>query len=324
MFLEGIYRVWLDVVNLFIKKRKEDAVAQLNYHHLYYFYVTAKQGGVSSASKVLHITPQTVSGQISALEAYLGVELFERSGKKLLLNEHGRLAYSYAEDIFSLGEELLGNLLGERPGYKLSLRIGITDVIPKVLAYDLLKELLRQETTELICKEGDLDSLLIGMATNSVDLILSDRPATPGTKVRAYNHLLGESGLSFLAKKTLSKKLSENFPQCLHHQPFLMHGDRSTLKQSLSAWFKQKGIAPNIVAEFDDSALLKHFGQGGFGVFVAPTCVEGFVKKEFDLGVVGRTSDITERFYVISPERKVERLELIELQQQAAKIFKNA
>jgi len=279
---------------------------QLNYHHLYYFFVTAREGSIMRAAELLHLTPQTVSGQISTFEDYLGKKLFDRKGKRLILNQQGQYVYSYAEDIFSLGAELLQNLKQQEPGSQLLFTIGVTDIIPKVLAFDLFKTCLdHEENLKLVCKEGDLDSLLVDLALNKIDIIFSDQPLPPGANVKAYNHFVGETGMTFFADPSLSKKMQGEFPQSLDKFPMLLPGEKSTQRVELTAWFDRLNIVPDIVAEFEDSALMKLFGQSGYGVFCAPSPIAEHVAEQYQVDVIGASSEITEDFYLISPERKL-------------------
>jgi len=279
---------------------------QLNYHHLYYFFVIAREGSIVNAAKQLHLTPQTISGQLSAFEDYLGTPLFDRKGKRLILNETGKMAFNYAEDIFALGNELQHSLKTQQQGQQQVFSVGVTDVIPKVFAFDLLKNCFDEsDDLRLVCTEGDLDSLLADLALSKLDLIISDRPLPPGSHVRAYNHSLGDSGLTFYADKRTARRLIRRFPQSLDQHPFLICGEKSTQKISLMSWFDELQINPKIVAEFDDSALMKFFGQSGFGVFCTPSTIEEHVTRQYNVSVVGRTSDISEQFYAISPERKL-------------------
>lgn len=279
---------------------------QLNYHHLYYFYVTAREGSIMRAAELLHLTPQTVSGQIATFEDYLGKKLFDRKGKRLILNQQGQFVYSYAEDIFSLGSELLQNLKQKDSGHHLHFTIGVTDIIPKVLAFDLFRTCLdHDDNLKLVCKEGDLHSLMADLALNKLDLIFSDQPLPPGGNVKAYNHFVGETGLAFFANPSNATALRADFPKSLHQTPFLLPGEKSTQRVELTAWFDRLGIVPDVVAEFEDSALMKLFAQSGYGVFGAPATIAQHVTQQYDLEVIGTTQDITEDFYLISPERKL-------------------
>ncbi|MCG8672632.1 MAG: transcriptional activator NhaR [Pseudomonadales bacterium] len=297
-------------------------MSQLNYHHLYYFYVIAREGSIVNASKKLHLTPQTVSGQLSAFEDYLGTQLFDRKGKRLLLNATGKLTFSYAEDIFALGNELQHALHSSEVGQQVIFTVGVTDVIPKVFTFDLLKTCFEiDESIRLVCREGDLDSLLADLAISRVDIVISDRQLTPGSPIKAYSHLLGETGLTFYADKRSSRKLSKNFPQSLDQESFLICGDKSNQKHNLLSWFETLQISPKIVAEFDDSALMKFFGQAGFGVFCTPSTIEQHIIQQYNVSTIGRTEDVGERFYAISPERKLKHPGVKHLVEAAKRMF---
>lgn len=295
---------------------------QLNYNHLRYFYAVASEGSIVKASELLHISPQTISGQLTVFEEYLGVKLFDRKGKRLLLNDMGKQVYSYAEDIFALGAELQQTIKAQDTTQHAVFSVGVTDVIPKILAVDILENSFQLDTpTKLVCREGDFNSLLSELALNKLDLILADRPLTPGTPVRAYNHFLGECGLSFYASTKTAKKLQKTFPQSLHQYPFLTCGDKSNQKINLQSWFEREQVYPTTIAEFDDSAMMKYFGQSGYGVFCTPSIIEEHVTKQYGVSTIGRTTQITERFYAISPERKVKHPAVKMLVEAAQAIF---
>ncbi|MDE1460796.1 transcriptional activator NhaR [Spartinivicinus poritis] len=297
---------------------------QLNYNHLRYFYTVANKGSIAKASELLHISPQTISGQLTVFENYLGVKLFDRKGKRLVMNDMGKLVYSYAEDIFALGNELQQSLKAQDASQQVVFNIGVIDVIPKILAVNILENSFQlEDPTKLICREGDFSALLSELALNKLDLILSDRPLTPGVPIRAYNHFLGECGLSFYASNKVAKTLKKTFPQSLHQHPFLICGDKSNQKINLQSWFDQEQIYPTTVAEFDDSAMMKYFGQSGYGVFCTPSIIEAHVTQQYGVSVIGRTTQVTERFYAISPERKVKHPGVKLLVEAAQEIFTN-
>ncbi|NVK25889.1 MAG: transcriptional activator NhaR [Gammaproteobacteria bacterium] len=281
-------------------------MAKLNYHHLQYFHAIVKHGSIATAAKALHITPQTLSSQLHLLEEQLGGELFDRVGKRLLLNDVGRVTYNYAKEIFDLGDELLQSLATNSTGSSSKFHIGVTDVVAKVLFYNFLKAIYTMdEPVKVICKETSLEVLVGELATNKLDAIFSDTPLPTGSALKAYSHMVGKSGLSFFAHKSLADELSKEFPQSLHLQPFFMAGEGTNQRLSVLSWFDQLGISPDIIGEFDDSALAKYFGQAGFGVFCGPTLIEKNILDQFDVALVGRTTDITENYYLISPERKI-------------------
>lgn len=278
----------------------------INYKHLHYFWVVAKEGSISRASERLHITPQTISGQLSLLEENLGEALFNRVGRNLELTETGRLALSYADEIFSLGgelEEVVRNVPEDRP---LVFKVGVADVVPKSIAYRLLAPALQlPESVRIVCRENDIGSLLAELALHKIDLVIADSPIPPGVNVRGYNHQLGECGVSFLAVPKLADKLGKNFPDSLKGAPLLMPSNITVVQSRLLKWFDQLHIQPRIVGEFDDSALMKAFGQAGTGVFIAPTVIAAEVEKQYGVISIGQTDEVREQFYAISVERKI-------------------
>lgn len=281
-------------------------MAQLNYHHLYYFYVTAREGSIVAAANKLHVTPQTVSGQLATFEDYLNAPLFDRKGKRLVLNTAGKLALKYAEDIFALGHDLLETLTQNRDQRIATFTLGITDVVPKVLAFDLVSPVLESfDQTRFIYREGDMDSLLADLSINRLDLIIADRPVPPGANVKAFSHAMGETGMSFFAKPGYPRELVDEFPDSLSGIPMLLPSDKSSLKTSLLSWFERRNIEPQIYAEFDDSALLKLFGQQGYGIFCAPSCIGAHIASQYNVECIGHTDEVIERLYAISPEREL-------------------
>ncbi|MGK0375601.1 MAG: LysR family transcriptional activator of nhaA [Arenicella sp.] len=279
---------------------------QLNFNHLQYFYAVAKEGSVTRAADSLHVTPQTVSGQLATFEEYIGAPLFERHGKRLEPNSLGQAALRYAEDIFNLGNELSRTLASHDVGQVANFNVGIVDAIPKVMVFEMLNDCFDIESRFILeCHEGDLSSLLADLSMNKLDLIISDQALPIGVSVRAINHYLGQSGVTFFATKKDCAKYQSDFPQSLHKAPFLMPGRNSAQHKNLLSWFVQSKIAPKIVAEFDDSALLKFFGQTGRGVFCVATAVERDVLAQFEVAIIGRIDAVSDRYYGISPERKI-------------------
>ena len=278
----------------------------MNYKHLQYFWVVAKSGSIARASEKLHITPQTISGQLSLLEENLQKSLFSRVGRTLELTETGRLVLNYADEIFSLGgelEEMLRNLPENKP---LLFKVGIADVVPKSIAYRLLNPALQlAEPVRLICREGSVDSLLAQLAIHKLDLVIADRPHPNAINIRGYNHPLGDCGVTFFASPQLASKLVGDFPQNLNAMPLLLPGEMTVTRNQLINWLDGQHIYPNIIGEFDDSALMKAFGQTGTGVFTSPTPIAKEVKKQYGVTIIGQTEEIREQFYAISVERKV-------------------
>lgn len=255
---------------------------------------------------MLHLTPQTISGQLRELEEQIGAKLFRKSGRNLVITESGQTVFSYADEIFRLSNELQDVLAGRMPGSPLSLNVGIAMVVPKLLAYRVLAPALTlAEPVRLVCHEAPLPDLLADLSVHKLDLVLADSPISPTLNVRAYNHVLGETGISFFAARSEAGKYSSGFPQSLNGAPVLMPTKSSALRRSLGLWLDQQDIAPLIVAEFEDRALMKAFGEAGVGIFTSPTAVDEDVISKYDTAVIGRTEEVKERFYAISSERRI-------------------
>jgi len=298
-------------------------MGNINYKHLRYFWAVAKGGGIVRAAELLHVTPQTVSGQVGRLEKELGTELFERSGRKLVLTAAGRTALGYAEEIFQLGDELRAILTGadgvSRP---LQLTVGVAEVVPKLITYRLLEPALGMNTpVRLVCREAKLDSLLADLAVHKLDMVLTDRPMPHATNVSAFNHLLGECGVTFFASTVTADTFRNEFPQSLHEASVLFPAADTALYGSLRQWFQQLRITPIVVGEFDDSALMKAFGQAGVGVFCAPSVIEKEVRQQYDVEVIGHTKKIRERFYLISTERRLRNPAVVAVSNAAQQII---
>ena len=290
----------------------------LNYNHLLYFWTTVREGGIARAAQVLHITPQTISGQIKLLEQQLKGALFEKQGRRLAPTDLGKVAYEYAEEIFSRGLELASVLRGAVPIGRRPVTVGVSDLVPKLVAWRVLAPLLQGEQPfRLVCHEGPLDILLGELATHRLDLVLSTSPVQPESGIRAFSHPLGESPLEFFASRPLASKLRKDFPRSLDRAPFLLPTERSVSRRMLDEWFEKQGITPTIVGEFDDSALTKTFAQQGVGVIAAPTAIETEIAAQFGLVVVGRTRDLTARFYAITTERRLRHPAVVAITERA-------
>lgn len=278
----------------------------LNYHHLLYFWMVAKEGGISRAAKQLHLAQPTLSSQIKKLEKSLGATLFERVGRSMVLTETGQTVYRYADEIFTLGRELTDTLKGRPSEKRLRLTVGVPDVLPKLVVYQLLKPALSlKEHVQFECYEGKLNELLAELALHRLDIVLADSPLTPQSHVRAFNHMLGECGVTIFGTSDLSKQHRRGFPESLRNAPMLLPTQNTSLRRELERWFDEHEIRPNVVHEFEDSAILKVFGQAGEGLFAAPTAIESQVAKQYLVRVVGRIPEVKERFYAISVERRL-------------------
>lgn len=278
----------------------------MNFKHLYYFWAAAKAGGVMRAGEQLHTTPQTLSTQIKLLEERLGCALFRKKGRHLELTEEGRIALGYADQIFALGAELEAALGRSGEGASaLPFRVGIADQVPKAIAYRLVEPALKVPHIRLIAHEGKLQDLLGQLSVHRLDLVIADEPMGKSVSVKAYNHALGTTAMSFFAAPALKRSLKEGFPKCLDGAPFLSQGSSSAMRQRLDLWLVEQGLHPHVVGEFDDAALMKAFGGKGQGVFMSPTVLEDETCEQYDVKVLGRTEALVEEFYAISVERRI-------------------
>ncbi len=279
---------------------------RLNYHHLQYFWLVAKEGGLAAAGRILRLSPATLSGQIRSLEETVGHRLFTKQGRKLVLTEVGHVTYRYADEIFSLGRELTDVLEHRVLPSATVFSVGLVEALPKMVVRRLLEPVLSsQPPARLVCHEGSLEALSAGLASHAYDLLLADVPLPAGTAVRAYNHMLGECGVTFFGRGEEASRLRNGFPESLNQAPMLLPATSSALRRELEAWFDTCGVIPHVVAEFEDSALLKAFGADGHGVFCAPSIIAADVAKMYHVTKIGETRDVMERFYAISPERRI-------------------
>lgn len=276
----------------------------LNYNHLLYFHTIAREGTIARAAESLHLTPQTLSGQLKVLEEAIGTPLFDRVGRGLVLSKAGRVVNQYAEHIFSVGEELAHWVSRGESKVTDSLNVGVVNSIPKLVAHSVLRTGLELDLpVRLVCKEDTLQALLADLSVHRLDLVLSDRPIPIGFSVKAFNHLLGESPVSVFGTESLADKYTDNFPRSLDGAPMLLPVTGSAQRRSLDGWFEEIGVAPKIVAEFDDSALLKAFGEASAGVFPAPLAIARQIEQTYHAREIGPAGAVKETYYAISPER---------------------
>lgn len=278
----------------------------MNYKHLHYFWIVAKAGGITRASERLHLTPQTISGQLTLFEETLGEKLFSRNGRRFELTETGRLVLSYADEIFTLGQELEETLHHSPTGRPLQFRVGVTDAVPKSVAYQLLEPAMATaDPPRIVCREGKVTTLLAELAVHRLDIVIADGPMPSTVDVRGFNHFLGECGITFFAAAELARRHSGAFPECLDGAPLLVPGEDVAIRPKLAHWLSDRNILPRIIGEFDDGALMKAFGQAGVGIFPAPTAIAEQVMRQYDVVDIGSTSEVVEQFYAISVERKL-------------------
>ncbi len=278
----------------------------LNYHHLRYFWVVAKEGGLKKAAEKLHVSQPSISEQIKDLEEALGEPLFRRSGRSNVLTDSGQIVLRYAEEIFGLGAELM-RAVKQRPGLQ-SLRfyVGVADALPKLVVNDILKPVLTMpQTVHIICREGKMEDLLAQLAAHRLDIVLADEPASSSLKFKAFTHLLGESGVCFCAAPRLAARLRKGFPASLDGAPALLPAENTALRRSLEQWFQQQQIRPRVVAEFDDAALMKVLAVDGRGFAPIPAVVADEAISRYELQKAGSTQECKEQFYAITAERRI-------------------
>lgn len=290
----------------------------LNYTHLMYFWTVAREGSIARAAEVMHLTPQTISGQIKLLEESISEPLFAKAGRGLVLTETGHVVKQYADEIFLLGQELTYRLKTKQALIPTTMNVGIVDSTPKLVALRVLKPAFElEDPIKVVCREGSLEQLLSDLAIHKLDLIISDRPVPSGTHVKAYNHPLGSSSISFFSNKKNAPQYQDNFPSILHNEPMLLAVNESPTRRALEEWFDNLDISPRVLAEFDDSALLKAFGEAGLGIFPAPTAIADEVCEMYNAEKIGTADSVVENYFAISPERKLKHPAVLSLTQSA-------
>jgi len=278
----------------------------LNYHHLLYFWTVVKEGGVSAAAQALHVAQPTVSAQLRTLERSLGQKLFERHGRRLALTTHGEGVFRYADEIFSLGRELLQTVKGEPHAAPRRFRVGVSDALPKLTTYRLLEPaLVMQPALRLHVRIDKTERLLGELAIHALDLVIADAPMTPSLRVRAFNHLLGETSVSIFGTAELVRTVRRRFPASLAGAPMLLQTSNTAVRQSLDQWFDVHGIEPHVVGEVEDMAMLQTLGEHGLGLFVAPTVVRAEICRRYRVACAGELEKVREKFYAISVERRI-------------------
>lgn len=290
----------------------------LNYHHLLYFWVVAREGSIKKACEKLHLTQPTISSQLQALEDSLGHSLFIRQPRGLQLTDVGRLVFRYSEEIFSLGQEMTQTLKGQPSNRPIQLRVGVIDSLPKMIVYELLEAALKSDKPcHLVCEEGKLEQLLSELAIHQLDLVLSDIPVPPTIRIQAFNHLLGESGVLLFGCPQLAKKYRNNFPKSLDNAPLLLPKSHTSLRKEVDSWFALHEIRPPVVGEFEDSAMQKAFGQAGLGIFPGSAIMKEEICRQYQVEVVGEMENVIQRFYAHTVERRLKNPAVIAISQLA-------
>ena len=292
----------------------------LNYHHLKYFWTVAKEGGLRAAAEKLNVSQPSICAQVKSLEESLGESLFRRQGRGLVLTETGHLVFGYADEIFSLGMELASAVKQTPTLRRLRLNVGISDSFPKLLSYQLIKPLLEAKPPVLlICREGKNEDLLGQLATHRLDIVLMDEPAPAALKFKAFNHELGNCGVSFCVHRKLAKTMKGAFPKCLDRAPALLPAQTSNVRRSLDKWFQAVRVQPEVIAEFEDAALTKVVATGGMGFIVVPTVVEREAVERYGFKVLGRTHECREYYYAVTAERRMSHPAVVKLTEMAQK-----
>jgi LysR family transcriptional activator of nhaA len=290
----------------------------LNYHHLFYFWVVAREGGLTQAGKVLKLSHPTLSAQVRALERSMGEELFTRVGRRLVLTSTGRTVFRYADEIFALGREMVDTIQGRATGKPMRLNVGVADAVPKLIVKRLLEPAFElDESVRIVCREDRHEQLLTDLALHALDLVIADAPVPPGSNVRVFHHLLGESGVSIFGVPKLASRYRRGFPKSLEGAPMLLPLEGFSLRRSLNAWFDQERIRPEVAGEFEDNALLEVFGADGAGLFPASSAVAREVERRYGVELLGPAEHVRERFYAISAERRLKNPAVVAISETA-------
>ncbi|MGE0387173.1 MAG: transcriptional activator NhaR [Gammaproteobacteria bacterium] len=294
----------------------------LNYKHLYYFWVIASEGGISRAAERLFLTPQTLSGQLARLEESVGEKLFKRSGRRMVLSDTGEIVFRYADEMFRIGAELTDVVRGRLPAGAGELRVGISDVVPKLVAYRVLEPVLKLDPpVRLSCRDGKLEELLVELSRHRLDLVLSDSVAPNAAAMRVFSHRLGRSAVGMFAAGALALRYKRDFPNCLDGAPMLLPGRTTAVRRAIDRWVERCGIAPLVKGEFEDSALLKTFGAAGVGVFAASTIIEPQVVAQYGARALGRAEGVAEEYYAITVERRIRHPAIAAITAQARELL---
>lgn len=278
----------------------------INYHHLLYFWTVAREGSIARACEQLHLTQPTISGQLRKLEQAVGGKLYERAGREIALTDLGQMVFRYADEIFTVGRELMDAVRGQSTGRRLRLRVGVPDYMPKLIVYRLLAPAFAlDEPVQVVCTEGKMDRLLAQLAVHELDVVLADSPAGSMVRIRSFNHPLGECDVAFYGTTKLKKKYKSGFPDSLNEAPILLPTENTTLRRSIDHWLISQEVHPDVVGEFEDTALMKVFGEAGLGLVPAPTVIEAEISHQFGLEIVEIIPQVREQFYAITVERKL-------------------
>lgn len=280
--------------------------SDINFRHLFYFWVVAKEGGITRAAERLHLAVQTISSQLTLLEQSLGKTLFSQQGRRLVLTEAGRLALGYADQIFLLGEQMQ-EALNEADSGRIRLTVGISDSLPKLSAYRMLEAATAiDKKVHLVCYEDQFEALLAELALHKLDVVLTDREVPSGSAMKVFSHRLFDSEMLVVGTKALAEEYRDGFPANLNGAPFLLPARNNALRGRIDEWFMAHRVHPDVVGEFEDNALLNTFGRRGLGLFFAPAALANDIAEQFQAIEIGRASGVREQFYAISNDRKIQ------------------
>lgn len=278
----------------------------LNYHHLRYFWMVAKEGSLRRAAEVLNVSQPSICTQIQLLETALGEDLFRPSGRSLMLTEFGRLIFGYADEIFTLGNEILRATKQAPTARSIRLNAGVVDSFPKLMSFEILRPIFEHHPpVQLTCHEGKLPDLLAQLTTHRIDVVLADEPASPGAAGKVFSHLLSTSDVSFCAMPSVAAGLQGKFPENLDGAPALLPTPNCTLRRELESWFRKTGITPRVVAEFEDAALTKIVAAEGLGFIAIPASIVPEAIERHGFIQLGRAKDLQTSFYAITAERRL-------------------
>lgn len=277
----------------------------LNYNHLYYFWTVAREGTIARAAEMLHLMPQTISGQLSEFESRLDTKLFTRCGRRLILSDTGRLVYDYADNIFRLGNELTDVLKRGMQNSGQQLTIGLVNVVSPLVTYRVIQPAFELDNISVNCRSGNIEQLLTELSLHRLDMLLSDSPLNANGNIRAFNHYLGDSSVAFFAAPALAEACRENFPASLDQQPLLLPTMNKPLRRSLEKWFRKLELSPRVCGEFEDSSLQRYMAEAGAGIFAAPTIIKNDLLKRYQVECIGQVDSIRESFYLIASERRL-------------------
>lgn len=277
-----------------------------NYHHLRYFRAVAREGGLRQAAEKLHVSPPSISAQIKELEDTFGEKLFQKKGRSNVLTDAGQIALRYADEIFSLGEELASAIQRRPTAEQMRLHVGVADALPKLVTHEILRPIFAEgQSTHVICREGKVEDLLAQLETHRLDIVLADEPASSSHGMRAFNHKLGESPVTICAEMKLAQQLKRGFPKSLHGAPALLPAESTSLRRALENWFREIGVRPRVMADFEDAALMKVVAADGKGFIALPTIVAAEALERYDLQAIGKTNRCTDQFFAITAERRI-------------------